>query len=80
VKDNQEKDKIGMKPDKNGKRGEAGKTQKQIQLIKKEKLKKIPKEGPKVQTPTSYIKERRKKGLDLQFLQSTKRWTISAMI
>nr|GEY40925.1 hypothetical protein [Tanacetum cinerariifolium] len=30
VKENQEKDKIGSKPDKNGKRGEAGKSQKQI--------------------------------------------------
>nr|GEY54291.1 reverse transcriptase domain-containing protein [Tanacetum cinerariifolium] len=29
VKENQEKDKIGSKPDKNGKRGEAGKSQKQ---------------------------------------------------
>nr|GEX69242.1 hypothetical protein [Tanacetum cinerariifolium] len=31
VKDKQEKDKIGSKPDKNGKRGEAGKSQKQLQ-------------------------------------------------
>nr|GEY97024.1 retrotransposon Orf1 [Tanacetum cinerariifolium] len=30
VKENQEKDKIGSKPDKNGKRGEAGKSQKQL--------------------------------------------------
>nr|GEV38697.1 hypothetical protein [Tanacetum cinerariifolium] len=31
VKENQEKDKIGSKPDKNGKRGEAEKSQKQLQ-------------------------------------------------
>nr|GFA15314.1 hypothetical protein CTI12_AA123990 [Tanacetum cinerariifolium] len=30
VKENQEKDKIGSKPDKNGKRGEAGKSLKQL--------------------------------------------------
>nr|GEY01968.1 reverse transcriptase domain-containing protein [Tanacetum cinerariifolium] len=78
VKGNQEKDKIRTKTDKNGKRGEAGKSQKQLQSRKKEKLKKMQKEGPKVQSPTSYIKERRKKGLNLQLLQSTKRGTISA--
>nr|GFB82209.1 hypothetical protein [Tanacetum cinerariifolium] len=32
VKENQEKDKIGSKPDKNGKRGEAKKSLKQLQL------------------------------------------------
>nr|GEZ06284.1 hypothetical protein [Tanacetum cinerariifolium] len=37
VKENQEKDKIGSKPDKNGKRGEAGKSQKQLQLKEEEK-------------------------------------------
>nr|GFC95303.1 hypothetical protein [Tanacetum cinerariifolium] len=31
VKEYQEKDKIRSKPDKNGKRGEAGKSQKQLQ-------------------------------------------------
>nr|GEZ79560.1 hypothetical protein [Tanacetum cinerariifolium] len=31
VKEYQENDKIGSKPDKNGKRGEAGKSQKQLQ-------------------------------------------------
>nr|GEV24057.1 hypothetical protein [Tanacetum cinerariifolium] len=33
IKENQEKDKIGSKPDKNGKRGEAGKSQKQPDLV-----------------------------------------------
>nr|GEW93103.1 GPCR kinase [Tanacetum cinerariifolium] len=40
VKDKQEKDKISSKPDKNGKRGEAEKSQKQLQSREKEKLKK----------------------------------------
>nr|GEW87958.1 reverse transcriptase domain-containing protein [Tanacetum cinerariifolium] len=37
VKENQEKDKIGSKPDKNGKRDEAEKSQKQLQLKEEEK-------------------------------------------
>nr|GEW23836.1 hypothetical protein [Tanacetum cinerariifolium] len=45
VKEYQEKDKIGSKPDKNGKRGEARKSQKQLQSIKQEKLKKTQVEG-----------------------------------
>nr|GEX46280.1 reverse transcriptase domain-containing protein [Tanacetum cinerariifolium] len=40
-------DKIGSKPDKNGKRGEAGKSQKQLQLKEEEKPKKTKKEWPK---------------------------------
>nr|GEW27553.1 hypothetical protein [Tanacetum cinerariifolium] len=55
VKENQEKDKIESKPDKNGKRSEAGKSQKQLQSIKQEKLKKILVKGPKVQNPKSDI-------------------------
>nr|GFA94552.1 hypothetical protein [Tanacetum cinerariifolium] len=47
VKENQEKDKIGSKPDKNGKRGEARKSQKQLRLKEEEKLKKTKKEWPK---------------------------------
>nr|GEW46321.1 reverse transcriptase domain-containing protein [Tanacetum cinerariifolium] len=54
VKENQEKDKIESKPDKNGKRSEAGKSQKQLQWIKEEKLKKMQKEGPEMQSLTSY--------------------------
>nr|GEZ98102.1 hypothetical protein [Tanacetum cinerariifolium] len=41
VKNKQEKDKIGTKPDKNGKRGKARKSQEQSQSRKKEKMKKI---------------------------------------
>nr|GFA24697.1 hypothetical protein [Tanacetum cinerariifolium] len=53
-KGKQEKDKIGSKPDKNGKRGKAGKSQKQLQLREQEKLKKMQVEGPKIQTPTKF--------------------------
>nr|GEZ62201.1 hypothetical protein [Tanacetum cinerariifolium] len=54
VKDKQEKDKIRSKPDKNGKRGEARKSQKQLQSREQEKLKKKQVEGPKLQTPTKF--------------------------
>nr|GEY96834.1 hypothetical protein [Tanacetum cinerariifolium] len=47
VKENQEKDKNRSKPDKIGKRGEAGKSQKQLQLKEEEKPKKTKKEWPK---------------------------------
>nr|GEY31258.1 hybrid signal transduction histidine kinase M [Tanacetum cinerariifolium] len=48
VKEYQEKDKIRSKPNKNEKRGEAEKSQKQLQLIKQEKLTKTQKEGPEM--------------------------------
>nr|GEV62672.1 hypothetical protein [Tanacetum cinerariifolium] len=66
-KENQKKDKIRSKPDKNRKRGEAGKSQKQLQSIKQEKSKKTQVEGPKVQTHSKLLKEGRKKGAELQF-------------
>nr|GEY36099.1 putative zinc finger, CCHC-type [Tanacetum cinerariifolium] len=46
VKEKPKKDKIRSKPDKNGKRGEAGKSQKQLHWIEEEKLNKMQKEGP----------------------------------
>nr|GEW82997.1 hypothetical protein [Tanacetum cinerariifolium] len=49
VKENQKQDKIGSKPNKNGKRGEAEKSQKKLQWIKQVKLKKTQKEGPEMQ-------------------------------
>nr|GEY37996.1 hypothetical protein [Tanacetum cinerariifolium] len=66
VKEYQKKDKIRSKPDKNGKRGEAGKSQKQLQSVEKVILKKMQKEGPEMQIIQSFIKERRKTGADLQ--------------
>nr|GFB79692.1 hypothetical protein [Tanacetum cinerariifolium] len=63
VKENQEKDKIGSKPDKNRKRVEAGKSLKQLQWRGQEKLNKTQKEWPKIQTQSKAIqvfKERRK--------------------
>nr|GEU68823.1 retrovirus-related Pol polyprotein from transposon opus [Tanacetum cinerariifolium] len=50
VKEYQEKDKIGLKPDKNGKRVEAGKSLKQLQLKEEENPKKTKKEWPKTHT------------------------------
>nr|GFB50325.1 hypothetical protein [Tanacetum cinerariifolium] len=55
LKRNSKKDKIRSKPDKNGKRGEAGKSQKQLQWIEEEKLNKTQKEGPKTQINAKYI-------------------------
>nr|GEZ31543.1 hypothetical protein [Tanacetum cinerariifolium] len=69
VKENQEKDKIGSKPDKKRKRGEAGKSQKQLQSRKKEKLKKIQVEGPKMQTHSKLLKKEERKGLICNFLK-----------
>nr|GFA14910.1 hypothetical protein [Tanacetum cinerariifolium] len=80
VKDKQEKDKIRTKPDKNEKRDEAGRSQKQLQWIKNEKLKKMQKKGPKMQSLTSCIKERRKKGPNLHILQSIKGGGCSAKV
>nr|GEW00692.1 cytochrome P450 716B1-like [Tanacetum cinerariifolium] len=72
VKNKQEKDKIRTKPDKNGKRGEAGKSQKQLQSREQEKLKKWQVEGPKIQIPTKLLKKEERKGLKLQISQSIK--------
>nr|GEV47404.1 hypothetical protein [Tanacetum cinerariifolium] len=47
VKEKQEKDKIGSKPDKNGKRVKAGKNLKQLQWVEQEKLSKTQKNGQK---------------------------------
>nr|GEY89730.1 RNA-directed DNA polymerase, eukaryota, reverse transcriptase zinc-binding domain protein [Tanacetum cinerariifolium] len=61
VKENQAKDKIGSRPNKNGKHGGAGKSQKQLQSKEKEKLNEIQVEGPKLQTPTMLFKKEEKK-------------------
>nr|GEW23992.1 hypothetical protein [Tanacetum cinerariifolium] len=60
VKNKREKDKIETKPDKNGKHGEARKSQKQLQLRVQEKLKKMQVEGPKMQIPTKLLKKEEK--------------------
>nr|GEY10595.1 reverse transcriptase domain-containing protein [Tanacetum cinerariifolium] len=72
VKDKQENDKIETKPDKNEKRGVAGKSQKQLQSREQEKLKKMQVEGPKLQTPTKLLKKKERNGLKMQLHQSTK--------
>nr|GFB68831.1 reverse transcriptase domain-containing protein [Tanacetum cinerariifolium] len=63
LKNTKKKDKIGSKPDKNGKRVEAEKSLKQLQLKKEEKPKKTKKEWLKTHTRIksySTLKERRK--------------------
>nr|GEZ73105.1 hypothetical protein [Tanacetum cinerariifolium] len=57
VKENQENDKIGSKPDKNEKRGEAGKSLKQLQWVEEEKLNKTQKEWPETQTQSKAIQD-----------------------
>nr|GEX26702.1 hypothetical protein [Tanacetum cinerariifolium] len=56
VKENSKKDKIESQLDKNGKRGKARKSQKQLQWIEQEKLKKTEKEGPEMQTHAKSFK------------------------
>nr|GEU72306.1 reverse transcriptase domain-containing protein [Tanacetum cinerariifolium] len=72
------KDKIRSKPDKNEKRGEAGKSQKQLQWIKKVKLKKMQKEGPEMNNPTKFIRRKKRQGLLLKFQESSMRGANSA--
>nr|GEX02671.1 hypothetical protein [Tanacetum cinerariifolium] len=55
VKENQENDKIGSKPDKNGKGVEAEKSLKQLQWVEEEKLNKTQKEWPKIKTQSKAI-------------------------
>nr|GFA43865.1 RNA-directed DNA polymerase, eukaryota [Tanacetum cinerariifolium] len=62
VKDKQEKDKIELKPDKNGKRGEAGSFKSSCSQESKKNLKKMQIEGPKLHTPTKLLKKGEKKG------------------
>nr|GFB43451.1 hypothetical protein [Tanacetum cinerariifolium]GFD23137.1 hypothetical protein [Tanacetum cinerariifolium] len=75
VKENQEKDKIGSKLDKNGKRGEAGKSSKQLQWIKEEKPKKMQKKWSKTYTRSksysNFKRKKKRKGPEMQFHQSS---------
>nr|GEW86607.1 hypothetical protein [Tanacetum cinerariifolium] len=65
VKENSKKDKIGSKPDKNRKCGEAEKSQKQLEWIEEEKLKKMQKEGSEMQTHAKFYE--RKKSTRVKF-------------
>nr|GEZ24630.1 histone H3.2-like [Tanacetum cinerariifolium] len=68
VKENSKKDKIESKPNKNGKRGEAKKSQKQLQWIEEEKLNKTQKEGPEMQTQSSFKKRKKeRRGAEFAF-------------
>nr|GFC99712.1 hypothetical protein [Tanacetum cinerariifolium] len=70
VKEYQEKDKIGSKPDKNEKRGKAKKSLKQFQWIKEEKLKKKQKEWSKTHTRSNsysnFKRKKKRKGPEMQ--------------
>nr|GEU39096.1 hypothetical protein [Tanacetum cinerariifolium] len=71
VKENPRKDKIKSKPNKNRKHGEAKKSQKQLQWIEEEKLNKMQKEGPEMQThakSTKALKKERKKRVKVAIL------------
>nr|GEX76818.1 ARID DNA-binding domain-containing protein [Tanacetum cinerariifolium] len=73
VKENQEKDKIGSKPDKNRKHVEVEKSLKQLQWVKEEKLNKTQKEWPETQAQSKaiqVIKEGRSSGHSNSWYQS----------
>nr|GEZ64081.1 reverse transcriptase domain-containing protein [Tanacetum cinerariifolium] len=76
VKDKQEKDKIRSKPNKNEKRGEAGKVRSSYSRLSK-KNKQDKKEGPEMHTQSMSIQnlkeERKKKGLKVQLLERSKK-------
>nr|GEV29742.1 hypothetical protein [Tanacetum cinerariifolium] len=80
VKVYQKKDKIGSKPDKNGKRGEAEKSQKQLQSLEEEKLKKMKKEGSNMQSHSKsyklYLRKKEKKGLICNYLKEQRKGLI----
>nr|GEY56443.1 hypothetical protein [Tanacetum cinerariifolium] len=84
VKENPKKDKIGSKPDKNRKRSEAEKSQKQLQWREQEKLKKMQKEGPEMQTHAKSIKalkeERKEEGQKCNFVKVTSEGPILSKI
>nr|GEV70328.1 hypothetical protein [Tanacetum cinerariifolium] len=70
VKGNKEKDKIGIKPDKNGRRGKARQCQRPITVKKAGKEKKIQVQGTKQENPRSVFNSRQTQGVKLQFYQS----------
>nr|GEX17994.1 hypothetical protein [Tanacetum cinerariifolium] len=79
VKENPKKDKIRSKPDKNRKRGEAEKSQKQLQWIEEEKLNKTQKERPEMQTYSSFKRKKKRRGLKVHFNESSSRRTYAAI-
>nr|GEW76717.1 reverse transcriptase domain-containing protein [Tanacetum cinerariifolium] len=74
VKENQEKDKIGSKPDKNGKRGKAEKSLKQLQWVEKEKPKNTQKEWSKTHTRSksysNFKRKKKRKGPEMQYQET----------
>nr|GEV92150.1 reverse transcriptase domain-containing protein [Tanacetum cinerariifolium] len=78
VKDKQEKDKIGTKLDKNGKRGKARQCQRPITVKKAEKRRKYIVKGPILAIPKSCIDSSKRQGLKLKFIQSSTARGVSA--
>nr|GEZ16587.1 hypothetical protein [Tanacetum cinerariifolium] len=67
------KPKKGQNRIKTGQKREAWRNQEKSEAVtvdREEKLKKMQKEGPNLQTLTKYIKERRRDGLEVQFAKS----------
>nr|GEU64899.1 reverse transcriptase domain-containing protein [Tanacetum cinerariifolium] len=71
LKNTKKKTKLDQNRTKKGSVAKPGKSQKQLQWMKEEKLNKMQKEGPKMQSHSSFIKERKKEGLNLQLLESS---------
>nr|GEV38257.1 hypothetical protein [Tanacetum cinerariifolium] len=72
VKEYQEKDKVGSKPDKNGRCGEAEKSLNQLQLKEEEKPKKTKKEWPKTHTRIKNAKSGRTVTITTEDMQRKK--------
>nr|GEW59803.1 reverse transcriptase domain-containing protein [Tanacetum cinerariifolium] len=70
VKEKQEKDKIGTKPDKNGKRGKARQCRRPITVKKAEKRRKYKFKGPKDANPRKCIHSKKRQGVKMQLSQS----------
>nr|GEZ36702.1 zinc finger, CCHC-type [Tanacetum cinerariifolium] len=71
VKGKQENDKIGTKPDKNGKRGKARQCRRPITVKKAGNEKKIQVQGIKLAIPISCIDSSKRHGLKLKFTQTS---------
>nr|GFC38410.1 hypothetical protein [Tanacetum cinerariifolium] len=71
VKEKQEKNKIGTKPDKNEKRRKAQQCRSPVTVEKVEKKKKIQSQGTNNAKPRSCIDSRILRGLELQFCQTS---------
>nr|GFA55001.1 ribonuclease H-like domain-containing protein [Tanacetum cinerariifolium] len=70
VKENKEKDKMGTKPNKKGKRGKARQCRRPITVEKEEKEKKYKFKGQNMQIQEVYLIQVKRQGLNVPFCQS----------